>query len=56
MALKQFLFDLSSIKKSMQVSLACIIHAFSLMQMRGVKTRRHSNLFQGFSNETDALK
>jgi len=36
--------------------LTCIIHAFNSGQMRGVESRRHSRLFQGFRNEADGLK
>jgi len=36
--------------------LACIINAFSLMQMRGIGTCRYSSLFQAFRNEAGALK
>ncbi len=38
------------------ISLTCIIHAFNSGQMRGVESRRHSILFQGFRNEADGLK
>jgi hypothetical protein len=41
---------------NLKQSLTCLIHAFSLMQMQGAGTRRHSYLFQGFRNEADALK
>jgi hypothetical protein len=37
-------------------SLTCLIHVFSLMQMRGIGTCRHSCLFQAFRNEAGALK
>ena len=36
--------------------LACIIHAFSLMQIQGIEIRRYINIFQGFRNVVDALK
>ena len=36
--------------------LACIIHAFNSGQMRGVGSRSHSILLQGFRNEADGLK
>ena len=35
---------------------ACIIHAIDLDQMRGVGSRSHSILLQGFRNEADGLK
>ena len=43
-------------QKQIKIFLTCLIHAFSLMQMQGAGTRRHSYLFQGFRNEADALK
>jgi DNA polymerase III sliding clamp (beta) subunit (PCNA family) len=52
----KFLLEMLNNLNSTDILLACIIHAFSLMQIRGIEISRYINIFQGFRNKVDALK
>ena len=53
---KLLVYKIKTSNKFEKDVVTCIIHAFSLMQMRGIGTCRHSCLFQAFRNEAGALK